>query len=163
MTCEAEYINRLISEHGNTVLRIAYTYLKNMADAEDIVQDVFLSVIDKKPAFNDKSHEKLWLIRVTINMCKNKLNRFWERNKRPLSSAAEIPHYDEYNADKTVINAVMSLPEKYRIAVYMHYYEGYSAADIAKITHSQESTVRSLLHRARNKLKNILKEDYDFE
>lgn len=145
------------------VLRIAYTYLKNRADAEDIVQDVFLRIIDKKPSFNDESHEKSWLIRATINMCKNKVNMFWNKNKCSIDDVQEFAVSDKYNTDTSVFQAVMALGEKYRVVVYMYYYEGYSTPEIADVIGKNETTIRSLLHRARNKLKDMLKEDYDFE
>ena len=144
-------------------LRIAYTYLKNRADAEDIVQDVFLRIIDKKPSFNDESHEKSWLIRATINMCKNKVNMFWNKNKCSIDDVQEFAVSDKYNTDTSVFQAVMALGEKYRVVVYMYYYEGYSTPEIADVIGKNETTIRSLLHRARNKLKDMLKEDYDFE
>ena len=145
------------------MLRIAYTYLKNRADAEDIVQDVFLRIIDKKPSFNDESHEKSWLIRATINMCKNKVNMFWNKNKCSIDDVQEFAVSDKYNTDTSVFQAVMALGEKYRVVVYMYYYEGYSTPEIADVIGKNETTIRSLLHRARNKLKDMLKEDYDFE
>ena len=145
------------------VLRIAYTYLKNRADAEDIVQDVFLRIIDKKPSFNDENHEKSWLIRATINMCKNKVNMFWNKNKCSIDDVQEFAVSDKYNTDTSVFQEVMALGEKYRVVVYMYYYEGYSTPEIANVIGKNETTIRSLLHRARNKLKDMLKEDYDFE
>lgn len=145
------------------MLRIAYTYLKNRADAEDIVQDVFLRIIDKKPSFNDENHEKSWLIRATINMCKNKVNMFWNKNKCSIDDVQEFAVSDKYNTDTSVFQEVMALGEKYRVVVYMYYYEGYSTPEIANVIGKNETTIRSLLHRARNKLKDMLKEDYDFE
>ena len=158
-----EYISTLIDKYGNTLLRLAYTYLKNKADAEDILQDVFLKLIDKKPIFSDENHEKAWLIRVTINLCKNKINLFWNKNKCPVDEIGEVYTYDNYNVNSSVLNAVCSLKEKYQVVVYMYYYEGYSTEDIARYIEKTGAYVRSLLHRARTKLKNILKEDYDFE
>ena len=158
-----EHIGRLLDKYGDTVVRIAYTYLKNMPDAEDVVQDLFLKIMEKNPEFNDAEHEKAWMIRATINLCKSRLTTFWNRNKQPLEEAPDFGVYDTYQTDRTVLDAVLSLPDKYRIAVYMHYYEGYKTADIAKLTKEKESTVRSNLHRARNKLKIMLKEEYDFE
>lgn len=79
MEITKEYIGSLVDKYGNMILRIAYTYLKNKADAEDTVQDVFLQIIDKNPIFNDETHEKSWIVRTTINMCKNKLNLFLEQ------------------------------------------------------------------------------------
>lgn len=163
MEVTKDYISDLLDKYGDMVLRIAYTYLKNRADAEDIVQDVFLRIIDKKPSFNDENHEKSWLIRATINMCKNKVNLFWNKNKCSIDDVQEFAVNDKYNTDTSVFQAVMALGEKYRVVVYMYYYEGYSTPEIAKVIGKSETTIRSLLHRARNKLKDMLKEDYDFE
>lgn len=163
MEVTKDYISDLLDKYGDMVLRIAYTYLKNRADAEDIVQDVFLRIIDKKPSFNDENHEKSWLIRATINMCKNKVNLFWNKNKCSIDDVQEFAVSDKYNTDTSVFQAVMALGEKYRVVVYMYYYEGYSTPEIAKVIEKSETTIRSLLHRARNKLKDMLKEDYDFE
>ena len=163
MEVTKDYISDLLDKYSDMVLRIAYTYLKNRADAEDIVQDVFLRIIDKKPSFNDESHEKSWLIRATINMCKNKVNMFWNKNKCSIDDVQEFAVSDKYNTDTSVFQAVMTLGEKYRVVVYMYYYEGYSTPEIADVIGKNETTIRSLLHRARNKLKDMLKEDYDFE
>ncbi len=163
MEITKNYIENLVEKYGDMILRISYTYLKNKTEAEDIVQDVFLRVIDKAPDFNDEDHEKSWMIRTTINLCKNKLNLFWNRNKCSMDSVAEFSVCDRYNLGSEVLKAVMSLSNKYRIVIYMYYYEGYSTPEIAKITDKSETAVRSLLHRARVKLKNILKEEYDFE
>ena len=122
MTVTKEYIGQLVDKYGDTVLRVSYTYLNNMADAEDVVQDVFLQVIDKKPDFNDENHEKSWLIRTAINMCKNRKKRFWDRSRCSIDEIAEPECYDRYNLDTDVMKAVMSLPEKYRTVVYMLYY-----------------------------------------
>lgn len=163
MEVTKDYISDLLDKYSDMVLRIAYTYLKNRADVEDIVQDVFLRIIDKKPSFNDESHEKSWLIRATINMCKNKVNMFWNKNKCSIDDVQEFAVSDKYNTDTSVFQAVMALGEKYRVVVYMYYYEGYSTPEIADVIGKNETTIRSLLHRARNKLKDMLKEDYDFE
>lgn len=163
MEVTKDYISDLLDKYGDMVLRIAYTYLKNRADAEDIVQDVFLRIIDKKLSFNDENHEKSWLIRATINMCKNKVNMFWNKNKCSIDDVQEFAVSDKYNTDTSVFQAVMALGEKYRVVVYMYYYEGYSTPEIANVIGKNETTIRSLLHRARNKLKDMLKEDYDFE
>lgn len=120
-------------------------------------------LLKKNPVFNDKNHEKAWILRTTINVCKNKLNTFWNRNKQSIDDSPDVAVYDSHNTDSSVLKAVMSLPEKYRITIYMYYYEEYSTAEIAKITGKNDVTVRSLLRRARAKLKEMLKEEYDFE
>ena len=163
MSVTKEYIGGLLDKYGDMVLRISYTYLKNRDDAEDVVQDVFLSVIDKCPEFKDSSHEKAWFVRAAINRCKNKLNLFWNKNKISADDVPEAPFTDRYSTDSGVLDAVTALPKKYKIPVYMYYYEGYSMDEIAKITDAASATVRSQLKRAREMLKNTLKEDYDFE
>ena len=143
MEVTKDYISDLLDKYSDMVLRIAYTYLKNRADAEDIVQDVFLRIIDKKPSFNDESHEKSWLIRATINMCKNKVNMFWNKNKCSIDDVQEFAVSDKYNTDTSVFQAVMALGEKYRVVVYMYYYEGYSTPEIADVIGKNETTIRS--------------------
>lgn len=152
-----------MESYGNTVLRVSFTYFKNKDDAEDAVQDVFLKIIDNPPNFDEIQNIKAWLIRITINVCKNKLNLYWNKNKCSIDDIGEIQTFDNYNLGSEVTKAVMSLDHKYRITIYMYYYEGYSTPEIAKILEKSEVTVRSLLYRARAKLKKILKEDYDFE
>lgn len=163
MEITQESMNLLVREYSDTVLRVAYTYLKNKADAEDVMQDLFLNIIDKNPEFNDKKHEKLWIIRSTVNLCKNRVSSFWNKHKCSIDDVREMSVCDNYNKDSDVFKAVMDMPEKYRIAVYMFYYEGYSTAEISKITGKNDATVRSYLRRARERLKNVLKEEYDFE
>lgn len=158
-----EYIGNLVDKYGDMILRIAYTYLKNRADAEDAVQDVFLKTMDKAPTFCDEAHEKFWLIRTAINICKNKRNLFWNKNKCSVDDIAETASFDTYHTDSNVMKAVMALAEKYRIAVYMYYYEQYTTPEIAKLLGKSDSCIRSLLHRARGMLKDSLKEEYDFE
>ena len=163
MTGTKDKISEYLEKYGDTAMRIAYTYLKNKEDAEDAVQDLFLRVMDIEPVFNDSEHEKAWFVRTMINICKNKLKLFWNRNTCSIDSVAEASVYDKYAADSEVLGAVMSLADKYRIAVYLYYYEGYSTPEIARLTGKTETAVRSALHRARNMLKDKLKEAYDFE
>lgn len=116
MVLTQEHISELVEQYGNMVLRLSYTYLKNKADAEDVVQDVFLKIMEKNPDFNDKAHEKSWIMKVTVNSCKNKLNLFWNRNKRSMDEVVETAVCDTYDIDSDVLKAVMSLPDKYRIS-----------------------------------------------
>lgn len=158
-----EYISNLVDKYGNIILRLSYTYMKNQADAEDVVQEVFLKIVDKEPEFNDIEHEKSWIIRVTINICKNKLKSFWKKNVGSIDDVKEVYCFDNYTEDSNVLKAVMSLPEKYRVVIHLYYYEEYTTPEIASLMGKNVVTVRSLLHRAREKLKIILKEEYDFE
>ena len=163
MTVTQDKISEYLEKYGNMAMRIAYTYLNSCEDAEDAVQDVFLRIMDSEPLFNDAEHEKAWFVRTTINICKNKLKLFWNRNTCSIDGVAEASVYDKYGTDSEVLSAVMSLADKYRITVYLYYYEGYSTPEIAKLTGRTETAVRSIMHRARKLLKDKLKEAYDFE
>ncbi len=157
-----EQITAMLDKYGDMILRLAYTYFKNMADAEDVVQDVFLKIVENMPDFADETHEKAWLVRTTINMCKNKLKLFWNRNVGSIDDIKEMSEFDKYDEGSEVLQAVLTLPEKYRTVVHLYYYEEYTTPEIAKLIHKNEATVRSLLHRAREQLKPVLKEVYDF-
>ena len=163
VTDTTEYITDLVDKYGNMILRIAYTYLKNRQDAEDCVQEVFLKIVEKMPSFENAEHEKSWIIRAAINICKNRLKLFWNRNVGAIDEAEKIGVFDEYDEQSGVLTAVLNLPEKYRTVIYLYYYEEYTTIEISKIVGKNESTVRSYLHRAREKLKSVLKEGYDFE
>lgn len=149
-----------LRNHGDAILRLAYSYLHNMADAEDIVQETLLQLMKKAPSFESNEHEKAWLFRVAINQSKNKIKfnqrRRWEELSESL--ATEVP-----NDLSFVWEAVGALPVKYREVIHLFYQEDMSTAQIAELLQKQESTVRSLLHRARKQLKDKLKEGYDFE
>ena len=154
-------IHILSEKYSDMIFRIAYSYTNNRQDAEDIVQDMFLKLIELEKTFKSDEHEKAWIIRVTVNLCKNRLRLFWNRNTCSLTEMAETANFDD--KDGFVLEAVMKLSENYRIIIYLYYYEGYKTAEIAHILKKRESSVRSALHRAREQLRIIFKEDYDFE
>lgn len=154
-----EIIEKDLDCYGDMILRLAYSYMKNMHDAEDIVQDVFVQLMKNIDKFESSEHKKSWLITVTRNLCKNKLKSSWFKKRDEL---VEMPYYDKYK-DNDVLDTVMKLPLKYREVIHLFYYEDYSTGQIAEIVGKKESTVRSLLHRGRNILKDILKEGDDFE
>ena len=126
--------NNAIEKYADTVRRICMVHLKNEADTEDIFQTVFLKYLLNSVVFENDEHEKAWLIRVTINACKNLLKSFFRSKTVSLEEVLEQPAApnQEYH---DVMKAVLSLPEKYRDAIYLYYYEGYSAAQIGKILH----------------------------
>ena len=154
---------RLLDEHGNSILRMAYSYLHNMDDAEDILQETLLRCIQTNPAFESPAHEKAWLLRVAANLSKDRLRA------EKLREHADIDELDERLAAEQrqdlafVWDAVKQLPPRYREAVHLFYCEDCSVAQISKILNRNESSVRSDLHRGREKLREILKEAYDFE
>lgn len=153
------YIHYLIEKYADMLIRISYSYMKNMSDAEDITQDVFIRLLEKKPDFENINHEKAWLLRIAINLCKDKLKSAYFKNTAPL----EGDFIDTTKDDDEIIHAVLTLPLKYRSIVLLYYYEDYSISEISNILNIKESTVGSQLSRGRKLLKSILKEDFEYE
>ena len=154
-----EIISQDLDQYGNMLLRLAYSYMKNIHDAEDAVQDAFLQLLKNIDIFESEDHKKHWLICVTRNFCKNKLKSAWFKKHVELT---DMPYYDEYE-DSNVLRQVIKLPLKYREIIHLYYYEGYSTVEISNIVDRKQATVRSLLSRGRTMLKKELKEEYDFE
>lgn len=148
-------VNHAVEEYADMVRRVCVCHLKNQADTEDVFQNVFLKYMLYEKPFIDEEHEKAWLLRVTINACKDLLKSFFRKNTVPLEMVkemeAEVP-----KDHREVLEAVLSLPDKYKDAIYLHYYEGYSAAEIGIILGKKENTIYSLLSRGRNVLKEKL-------
>lgn len=151
---------RAIDQYGDLVRRICFVHLKNRADAEDIFQTVFLKYVLSSAVFENEEHEKAWFIRVTVNACKDLLKSFFRSRTVPLDELADLPA-DSGPDIRPVLDAVLSLPEKYRVAVYLHYYEGYSAPEISGMLGKNVNTVYSLLTRAKKLLKERLGGDGD--
>lgn len=135
------------------VYRICFTYMKEPSQAEDAAQETFLRLLDSGASFLDAEHEKAWLIVAARNVCKNELRRR-HRGEVPLASVAE-PAAEQPEPDET-LQAVLQLPEQQKIAIYLHYYEGYSAVQIGKILRRPANTVRSDLRRGREALRRAL-------
>lgn len=146
--------DRLVKEYADTILRISYMYLKQTCDAEDICQDVFLKLLTMDLTFTSPTHERAWIIRTTVNICKDRLRTgFWKRSV-DLELAAEIPSPEAPQSE--LLDQVMSLPKNYRISIFLRYYEEYSVKEIASILGKPENTVSAWLMRGRRKLKNAL-------
>lgn len=154
-----EQAARLLDEYGNHVLRLAYSYLHNMNDAEDILQDTLMQFLKAAPVLDSPEHEKAWLLRVAANLSKNRIVYNRLRTSDELNEELVAEEREDLSF---VWEAVKSLPVQYREVVHLFYHEGYRAAQIAKILGRKESTVRSDLRRGRGKLKDVLKEAYDF-
>ena len=148
-------IERVVNEYATMLLRVAYSQLNNRAEAEDTVQEVLLKYMEKAPIFQSEEHEKAWLLRVTINHCKNHLASAWFRKRAGLGEGIPAPD----NAGLGEDSAVAALPAKYRAVVHLYYFEGYSTKEIAEILHSRPNTVSSRLSRARALLAKALKEE----
>ena len=145
---DVDFINRIVNTYSDTILRIAYQRSGSVFDAQDIAQEVFISLMKKDLKKLSEAELRAYVIRTAINKC-NDLHR---RKKR-----VEIISIDD--AEQTALDAVRSLPEKYRDVIYLHYYEGYKIAEIADILGEKSSAVNSRLNRARKKLRTILTEE----
>ena len=152
-----EEASRAIDLYGDTVKRICMIHLKNYADTEDIFQTVFLKYVLKSPEFHSTDHEKAWIIRVTINACRDLLKSFFHSRTLPLDSLREKP--GEPAPDHSdVLEAVLALPSKYKDVIYLYYYEEYSAEEIGQILRKNKNTVYTLLNRGRQLLRSSLEE-----
>lgn len=143
--------------YGDMVFRLAYSYLKNRADAEDVMQEALLKLYTETKTFESPDHERNWLIRVAVNECRKLLRSPWRRRIGSLDEAAEAPVFDR-PAQSELFRQVMALPPKYRAAVYLYYYEGYSVKETAALLGAKASTVQTWLMRARGQLQTKLKE-----
>lgn len=148
-------VNSAIEQYSDMILRLCMIYLKNNADAEDIFQTVFLKYALHGKGFASPEHEKAWLIRVTINACKDLLKSFFR------SRTISIEELKEYAPDVTqeqytVMEAVWALPKQYRDVIYLHYYEGYTAPEIAGILKRNPNTVYTHLHKGKELLREAL-------
>ncbi len=148
----------LLDAHGSSILRLAYAYLHNLADAEEVLQDTMVKYLQTAPELNGPEHEKAWLLRVAANLSKNRLAYNRVRRADDVDELSETLVGQQREDLSFVWDAVKQLPVKYRDAVHLFYYEGYSTAQIASIVGRPEVTVRSDLRRARIKLKDMLGE-----
>ncbi|OUN07700.1 RNA polymerase subunit sigma-70 [Flavonifractor sp. An92] len=149
-----------MDQYGDRVLRLAYSYLHNQSDAEEVLQDTFLQYLRTAPELEGPEHEKAWLLHVAANLSKNRLAYNRVRSADALSETLAAEERPDLSF---VWEAVKALPVKYREVLHLYHYEGYSTAEIARLLGRKESTVRSDLHRGRARLKDVLKEAYDFE
>ena len=148
----ADWMDRLVRQHGDRLLRTAAAMMGSKEEAEDVVQDAFLTLLKKDPAFQSPEHETAWLIRVTVNLCKSRLRSHWWKTRVPLLESH--PAQDE--EQQGLMESVLKLPSKYRIVIHLFYYEGYPTKEIAALTGQSDSAVRSQLSRARHMLRNSL-------
>ena len=148
---------RLVNLYADMILRISYQYLKQTCDAEDICQTVFLKYLTANMTFDSMEHEKAWIIRTTINACKDHLKSAWFRRTAPLDDAAQV--VAPVVPDSWLLDAMKGLPEKYRLSLYLYYYEEYTAREIAQVMGVSESAVGQYLARGRRKLRTILTEE----
>ncbi len=152
---ETPELEQAVLKYETTLYRAALAILGDRHEAEDAVQDAFLRCLAKAPRFESEEHEKAWLLRVTVNLCKSRLRSPWRKRTVPLSDL--LP--DAPPQESAVLEAVGRLPPKERAAVHLFYYEGYQAKEIAAMIGEAEGTVRARLSRARKRLRGLLEDD----
>jgi RNA polymerase sigma-70 factor (ECF subfamily) len=146
-------VEYIVAQYGNMLYKLASAQLNNKSDAYDALQDVMLKIHDVKPHWNDEEHLKAWLLRSVINKCRDYNKSYWNRKTTALDEAFGVSTTDP---DFELQNAVAGLPEKYRVTLYLHYYEGYKISEIAKILNVGESGVKKRLVKGREMLRNYL-------
>ena len=159
---EQVHFTRAVERHQDMVYRVALHSLGTPQDADDAVQEVFLRLYQRAEPFDSPEHLRRWLLRVTLNYCRDVLKSPWRRRRVSLESLPELPAFQR-EEERVLYQTVMSLPEKYRTAVYLHYVEGYTAEEIAALLGCPRSTVLSRLMRARKLLRDMLKEEFDHD
>ena len=151
-------LQRLYQELLPTVYRAAYTYLKNRCDSEDAAQEAFLRLAGSRRSFEDERQIKAWLVVTVGNICKDMLRRKYRQDL----NLADHPELAAPERDsRAVLDALLDLPEKYKTAIYLYYYEAYTISEIAEILGKNPNTVSSSLQRARKRLKKLIKEAND--
>lgn len=150
----------LVERYQNNLYAAAFSVCRSAEDAEDAVQNTFLKYHTMKKQFESEQHIKAWLLRVAINDAKNLAGSFWMRNTAPLEDYIETLSF-QAPEDRGLLEAVMALPEKYRVVIHLFYYEDYSIREIAGILHLAETAVKTRLSRGRKLLKITLKEEWN--
>lgn len=150
-----EWILNKYDMYKNMLFQIAFSYLGNKYDCEDVIQEAFIRLCYQAPEFEDEENEKRWVIRITINLCKNHLRSFWNRKKVSLDGLEEYFGQDE---EVEIMSDIIGLPDKYKSVILLHYISGYKIAEISEILSITESAVKMRLKRAKEKLKIELEE-----
>ncbi len=146
---------RLVNAYADAILRLSYTYLKNIDDAQDICQTVFVKLLSEPRRFESAEHERAYVLRMASNACKDLLKSPWRKRTCGLDAVSEVPA-PEAEEEGSLLAAVNELPTHYRTVIYLFYYEGYQAAEIGKILGVPTATVHTRLARGRARLKDIL-------
>lgn len=150
-------VEEAFQRYGDRVFSAAFSICQTKEDADDAVQDTFLKYYTRNEDYIDETHLKAWLLRVAINRAKDITSAFWRRNRVSWEEYMDELEFQEPE-DRSLFEAVMRLPEKYRIVIHLHYYEEYSIDEISAALHSHPGTVKSRLSRGRKLLKSMLTE-----
>lgn len=157
---EQEFI-RIFNLFKNDVYRLTYSYTNNISDSDDITQNVFVKLYKHSEVLElDDISIKKWLFKVAINECKTLLLSSWRKKIIPFTEKEENILYAKIN-DNSVLEGVMQLPKKYRLVIFLYYYENYNIKEISEILNLTVTNVQTILYRARDKLKKIIREDED--
>ena len=150
-----EHFREIYERHVDDIYRLCFSYMKNPHDSEEAVSAVFCKLIKKSPVFETQEKEKAWLVVTACNECKSMLRALRRHPKVDISNLSEqsVSEESKYN---DIIDAIISLPEKYSSVLYLHFYLGYSLKEIAKMTKQNESTVRSRLFYGKKKLASLI-------
>jgi len=154
---ESNRSETVIRTYENTLYRAVLAILGDPQEAEDVVQDTFLRLWEKAPIFESPAHERAWLLKVAVNGCKSRLRAPWRRRTAPLLDSYPAADPEE----QALMEVIQSLPPKDRTVLHLYYYEGYQTAEIAAMTGWREGTVRSRLARARDRLRELLKGEWE--
>ena len=155
---DKETLILIIERRRDNIYKIAFAYMKNRFDADDVYQTVFENFLKSRPIFDSDEYEKAWFIRTTINVCKNVFASGWKKKVTAMEDEEwnKIPDQERNETDE-LLEKVMALPPKYRIVIHLFYYEGYSVNEIANILSLSVGTITTQLSRARKKLKSEIK------
>lgn len=153
----ADEVEQVVKTYGTMLFRICLLMLGSQGDAEDVVQNTFLQYMQKAPAFQNQEHEKAWLVKVATNQCKN-VRRFWQAH--PHSDLADVQLYVSDPESSGMMEALMQLPEKFRIVMLLYYVEQYRVEEIARIIGKTASAVKMRLCKGRKLLEEIYRKEY---
>ena len=145
----ADGVEAVLDKYGNNLYRIGLITLKNQADAEDALQDTLVRYLQKAPRFESEEHQKAWLIRVAVNICRDMLRK--RRYHQEELENIPVPQADEQQ--QSALDALLTLPEQFRIPMTLHYVEGYSVAELAKLLSLTQSAVKMRLSKGRTLLR----------
>ena len=157
---DKEKAQQLHTKYAAMLQRVAFSYLKNACDAEDILQEVYIKLLQCRQVFENDEHARAWLLRVTINLCKDMCKS--ARRRKEVLSAYPLPEqkftFPAYGIEDDLLELVLKLPDKYRLPLYLFYYEGYSVHEVAQMLELPEATVKTHLKRGREAVKKQLEE-----
>lgn len=154
---EKDFLEQAMQNWGDAVYRLALSQTRSRVEAEDVYQDVFLRLFKSRTSFESDEHVKAWLLRVTVNCCRDLTKSAWKRRTVALDPAWDVPESPaRSNEESDVWDAVGRLPDRQRAALHLYYVEGYSTQEIADLLGCEPATTRTLLSRARMRVKNIL-------